>query len=97
MAFYAVIYTYADEPEQLDRVRPEHRAYLGRLAESGQVVASGPLLETAPPNALLVFRADDEAALTELLHSDPFQANHLVAQTDVAQWNPVIGILANQV
>lgn len=96
MAHYAVIYTYADDQERLDAIRPEHRAYLGRLAEQGSIVASGPLLGTHPSTALLVFEAADEDEVRTLLHDDPFQANQLVAQTDVAQWNPVIGILADR-
>ena len=31
MAYYAVRYSYADDP-RLDEIRPEHRAFLGRLA-----------------------------------------------------------------
>lgn len=94
MAYYAVIYSYSDDTARQDEVRPEHRAWLRGLAEQGTVVASGPLLETSPATALLVFRADDEQQLRELLNQDPFQREKLVAQSDVAQWNPVIGILA---
>lgn len=94
MAYYAVIYTYSDDASTQDENRPAHRAYLAELAEQGQLVASGPLLGTRPASALLVFRADSEEQIRVLLAGDPFQQLGVVAQTDVAEWNPVIGVFA---
>lgn len=94
MAHFAVIYTYTDDKALQDEHRPEHRAYLGQLAEAGSLVASGPLLGTSPATALLVFKAADEEEVRRLLADDPFQKLGQVARADVTEWNPVIGILA---
>ncbi|WP_420174577.1 YciI family protein [Luteococcus sp. OSA5] len=94
MAHFAVTYTYTDAPEQLDEHRPNHRAYLATLVESGHLVASGPLLETSPAQALLVFSAESVDQLRQMLAEDPFQQLGLVADARIVEWNPVLGILA---
>lgn len=95
MPFYAVTYRYVDDTTRLDEARPSHRDYLTSLAGAGLLRASGPYIDTTPPSALLVFTADDEAQVRELLAADPFQEAGLVAETTVAQWNPVIGDYAS--
>lgn len=94
MAYFAVHYTYADQPSELDRVRPDHRAFLGRLAEQGVVVASGPYLGVTPASALLIMRAADAETLATTLNQDPFWSAGLIAEREITEWNPVIGILA---
>ncbi|MGO4958278.1 YciI family protein [Luteococcus sp. Sow4_B9] len=95
MAHFAVIYTYVDQPAQLDENRPAHRAFLATLLERGHLVASGPLLETSPARALLIFTAESADQLREILTEDPFQQLGLVADAEITEWNPVLGILAN--
>lgn len=93
MAIFAVEYVYDQHAgETMDRVRPEHRAYLGKLAQEGTVVASGPWVE-GPPGALLLFRTEDTATLTALLEEDPFAKAGVITERIVRQWNPVIGQL----
>ncbi|GAA1388841.1 YciI family protein [Luteococcus peritonei] len=96
MAYYAVIYTYADDAVAMDENRPAHRAYLSELAARDQLVASGPMLGTSPATALILLRAESEEQVRALLAGDPFQQLGLVARTDVAEWNPVIGVLAGR-
>ncbi|RYJ01399.1 MAG: hypothetical protein EON52_21560 [Actinomycetales bacterium] len=90
MATYAVRYTYDERADVRDVVRPEHRAYLAELAQSGNLRGSGPWVGGAP-GALLVFEASDEAALEALLAADPFQREGLVGETDVRQWDLLLG------
>lgn len=98
MAHFAVTYRYADDPDALDRVRPEHRAFLRGLHEQGDLLASGPVGdqpgEQAPIDALLVMQAADQSAIAALLDQDPFVAAGLVRQRVIAPWNPVIGVFA---
>ncbi|MGA4508913.1 YciI family protein [Propionibacteriaceae bacterium G1746] len=96
MGFFAVHYTYTDDQASLDEVRPIHRAYLGGLAQSGVLFASGPLLETDPGEALLLFRAESADEVVELLDTDPFHEEGLIAQRRVQAWDPLIGALANK-
>lgn len=94
MAFFAVRYTYADDP-RLDEVRPEHRRFLGSLAEQGTLKASGPYVDVDPAAALLIFEAASADEVRETLSADPFQREGLVVGIDVTEWNPVIGVFAS--
>lgn len=92
MAYFAVHYTYSSDTDELDRIRPEHRAFLGSLE---QLVASGPYVGTQPGRALLLFRADSAEDVEQLLDGDPFRKAGLVADREVFPWNPVIGVFAS--
>lgn len=92
MDYFAVFYTYADDAQRLDQIRPEHRAFLAGLE---QLVASGPLPGTEPARALLIFRANSADELSGLLDSDPFRAAGLIAHREVLPWQPVLGVFAS--
>ncbi|MCE1179406.1 MAG: YciI family protein [Micrococcales bacterium] len=94
MAFFAITYTYAADP-RIDELRPEHRAYLAALAEQGLLKASGPCPGTEPAQALLVLDVDSREVVESLLADDPFQSAGLVHQTDIVEWNPIIGVFAS--
>lgn len=97
MATFAVTYTYdADATERLDATRPDHRAYLRGLAESGALRVSGPWVGGAP-GALLIFGGDSEEAVRGYVAGDPFVLAGLVASFDVREWNPVTGAIAEHV
>lgn len=96
MAYYSVVYTYGPDQATQDENRHRHRAFLGQLAESGSLVASGPLVDTSPGRALLVMQGDSTDALRQLLSQDPFQKLGQVEDVQVDEWNPVIGILSGK-
>ncbi|MCL1872082.1 MAG: YciI family protein [Promicromonosporaceae bacterium] len=97
MSVFAVTYAYAPEPERLDAVRPEHRAFLGGLHDAGSLVVSGPLRppagEAGTGGALILLEAADADAATALLDADPFRREGLLAEVSVREWVPVIGSL----
>lgn len=93
MTYFAVQYRYVDDPVALDRERPAHRAFLGSHSPEA-VVASGPLIGSDSPGALLILRGDTKESVAALLDADPFWAAHLIRERTITQWNPVIGILA---
>lgn len=96
MSYYVVNYLYdASKTGLMDQVRPQHRDYLGGLAEQGIVVASGPLTDTQIPSAVLVFKADSIEQVLSYLNLDPFWKAEVIADRSVNTWNPVIGILAD--
>ncbi|MBW3085165.1 hypothetical protein KEM60_01362 [Austwickia sp. TVS 96-490-7B] len=97
MSIYAVHYTYCDNADAIAAGRPAHRAYLGSLVEAGSLLASGPYVDTAPDQALLIFSADSAEAVAAFLAGDPFQKDGLVASHTITQWNPVLGVFAAQV
>ncbi|MCK0115770.1 hypothetical protein BCE75_11371 [Isoptericola sp. CG 20/1183] len=94
MNVYAVTYVYAPgSASARDRVRPAHRDHLQALCAEGAVLVSGPLPATdqEPDGALIVVRAPSATAATELLDTDPFRREGLVAAVGVRAWVPVIG------
>jgi len=87
MPTYAVRYTYDERADVRDLVRPAHRAYL--LAQE-TLLGSGPF-EDGAPGALLVFGTADRAQLDTVLAADPFALEGLIAETDVREWDVVLG------
>ena len=63
---YAVEYRYVtDKDEEMAAVRPSHRAFNGRLADEGRLLAAGPYVGTH--DALIVVRAEDAAGALALV------------------------------
>lgn len=91
MSLFAVRYTYDGQTDLRLSVRPEHRAWLGRLADAGRSPGSGPFTDDGDPGALLIFEAEDRTALDTLLAEDPFARAGVIAATDVRQWNLATG------
>ena len=78
---------FNDDPRRLD-ARPAHRAHLARLHEQGVLVMAGPWADES--GALLVFRAD-EAALDEIMSTDPYYSTPGVSVVAKRAWNPIVG------
>jgi uncharacterized protein len=97
MPFFAVHYTYADQPDAIAEGRPNHRAYLRSLADQGLLRASGPLVGRDRDQALLLFNAPDAGVVSMALAGDPFQIDGLVESYDVTEWKPVVGVFADEV
>lgn len=89
MAIYAVSYSYQVSPSELDEVRPIHRQWLAGLLETGQLLASGPMVDN--PEALLIFQSESAEELAELLEHDPFDIAGFIGSRSIQQWNPVFG------
>ena len=93
MTVFAVEYVYAAESaEERSAVRPAHREWTAGLAQDGVILASGPYGDGA--GALLIFKAEDEAALNSILKQDPFAAAGVIAGTRITEWAPITGMLA---
>ena len=95
MTYYAVHYTYDSTSGALDAVRPAHRAYLASLV--GQLlVASGPIVGSQPPAALLIMQGASPTEVEEALNADPFWEADLIVERRIEEWNPLIGVFADQ-
>lgn len=90
MSYFVVTYTYVPDTAALDRIRPQHREYLGTLVGE-TLVASGPFVDASEPGALLLFEAATADEVLEQLDADPFWEAELIAERTVTQWNPVLG------
>ena len=93
MQYFAVHYTYVNDTELIARHRPDHRAFLSGLTDKG-LIAGGAYPEAAPPSALLVVKAENAEAVSDLLADDPFRINNVLADVRIAHWTPVIGVFA---
>lgn len=82
-----IVYTAA--PDVVAASRPAHREHLAALHDRGALVMSGPWADGT--GACLVYRAEDEAAVREMLESDPFRREDVVEVLSVREWTVVIG------
>ena len=89
MAVFAVTYLYSADPDELNLIRPSHRAWLAERLAEGSLLASGPMVDT--PTALLIWRADSVEALAKVLDQDPFDIAGYIGERTIAEWNPVFG------
>ena len=93
MTIFAVTYRYTDDVATRDSVRTEHRDYLRGLADHDMLLLSGPFGPDDSAGALLLFRAENRAVIRGLVENDPFTTSGVVAETQTAEWEPVIGRL----
>src|SRR5690606_36925836 len=97
MTIYAVTYRYSDDVDTRDRVRPEHRRYLGGLADEGKLLLSGPYAPGEQAGALLLFRADDKDTVASYVADDPFTAAGVITSSEIVEWEPVLGPLRSAI
>lgn len=89
MGIYVVNYLYSASADELNEVRPIHRQWLAGLLDSGELLASGPMIDN--PEALLIFSAESAAKLSALLDNDPFDIAGFIGTRTIQEWNPVFG------
>ncbi|MBP6186660.1 MAG: hypothetical protein KA421_02760 [Rhodoluna sp.] len=89
MAVFAVTYLYSAEPDDLNLVRPSHRAWLTERFAEGSLLASGPMVDN--PTALLIWRSESLEDLARLLDQDPFDIAGYIGERTITEWNPVFG------
>ena len=89
MPIFAVTYLYIAPTNQIDEIRPIHRAWLSELLEQNVLLASGPMVDT--PEALLIFRSESAEELAKLLDNDPFDIAGCIGSRTIQTWNPVFG------
>lgn len=87
MAWFLVETRYVQE--KYGDVRPRHREYLTALADEGVVAVAGPLADDT--GGVILFEAQDEAALREILDRDPYHLEGALAERTVRGFQPKIG------
>lgn len=87
MALFAVAITFVDDEERRLQVRPTHREYLQTLLDAGKLHESGPYTDDS--GALLIYDAENEAEVKELLANDPYTAGGVIDNTMIKEWNVV--------
>lgn len=87
MAHFAYTYRYVDQDAR-SRVREEHLAYLRGLADQGSLVLAGPWADDE--GALVVYRAESEAAAQALVDGDPFTREGVTADRSLREWKVAV-------
>ncbi len=91
---FAVTYSYSPDVTLQDTTRPAHLAHLHRLVDAGTLVASGPWGPDDARGGLLIFRADNRAAVQAIVDRDPFTVRGVVASSEIREWVPLLGSAA---
>ena len=92
MAYYALFYDEVAD-DFVNRRTPFREEHLGMAKESharGELQLAGALADPAD-GALLIFRAESEAAPQEFAKNDPYVRNGLVNKWRVRKWTVVVG------
>lgn len=87
MAYFVVEIRYV--PEKFAEVRPRHREFLQQQVELGTVVVAGPLDNDT--GGMVVFRVESREALQDIIDSDPYHLEGVVAERTVREFKPVLG------
>lgn len=85
MALFAVAITFVEDEERRLKVRPTHREYLQTLLDAGKLHESGPYTDDS--GALLIYDAENEAEVKEILANDPYTAGGVIGDTTIKEWN----------
>lgn len=94
MTYFVVSYSYRADNPRLDALLSQHDAYVRELASAGNIVAAGPLTDSAGGTLIIVklpadtSAADTPAGVLELLADDPLIKAGVVTQRCVRRWEP---------
>jgi uncharacterized protein YciI len=66
----AAVIEYIKDQHKVKSLIPAHRTYLRSLRDSGQLLASGPIIDNA--GAMWVLKADTREKADEMVQSDPY-------------------------
>ena len=74
----------------------DHAAYMNGLADSGLILAAGPLAgtESGRIHVLLIADADQAADIAERLAGDPWERTQRITTTSVEPWTLLVGALS---
>jgi uncharacterized protein YciI len=90
MAYFVLI--GRDRPDMGERrlaLRPAHQAHFFQPKDGCRAVAGGPLLDDrqeAMIGSLLVFEAEDKAAVERFMATDPYMLGDLFQTTEILPW-----------
>jgi len=87
VATFAVMITFGDAQKRA-AVRPAHRDFLREQHEAGRLLESGPYTDES--GALMIYQAESDAALRELIAQDPYNRTPgVLAKTEIKEWTIV--------
>ncbi|MDQ1095147.1 MULTISPECIES: YciI family protein [Chryseobacterium] len=82
---FIISLTYSGPFEDIDRLIPEHNAFLDKHYESGSFIASG--RKNPRTGGIIIANAASKSELEEIIKEDPFY-RHQVANYEIAEFIP---------
>ncbi|BFU48091.1 hypothetical protein KRMM14A1004_63280 [Krasilnikovia sp. MM14-A1004] len=89
---YLMISTYLAPLDEIDQVRADHLAFLGKLSEAGVLVSAG--RQNPPAGGVVLLDAATAQQARDLMADDPY-VRHGLARYEAVGWQPSIGVLAD--
>lgn len=90
MAHFFVTIGHPDQVGWVRHLKP-HLDWILAQVESGCLLASGPTVGTVPRGGALIFRTEDLRSLQDILDTDPFFIEGMVADVMILEWDPIFG------
>lgn len=94
MNYFAITYFYAPDSQEIQRLRPEHREFLGELKDQGILVGSGPF-QDEKGGALIIVRLPEPstvAIVQDMMDNDPFYKEGALDGFEIREWHPVLNV-----
>jgi uncharacterized protein YciI len=83
---FVILLKYVKPLDEVERVRPTHRAFLDTLYEKKVLLASGP--QVPMTGGVLLAHGMDKRELLEILDQDPFKTEG-IAEYTLIEFDPV--------
>ena len=78
---------YVDDTTLVARVRPEHRAYMDHLLDTGKLIAGGPYADDS--GALFMYEVQSVDEAEAMVASDPYSQQGAIADYQLKSWTVV--------
>ncbi len=88
MARFLVLTTFTSAEARMAH-RSAHRVYLHEMVAQGKLLMAGPFADES--GGLIIFEAEDEAEVAEIMASDRFTTKGVFATTEIRPWTLVAG------
>lgn len=83
MARFLVLTTFTSAEARMAH-RSAHREYLHEQVARGKLLMAGPFADET--GGLIMFEAQDEAEVSEIMANDPFTTSGVFATTEIRPW-----------
>ena len=93
--FFAVIMSHPDGPKWGEHVHA-HVDYLKTKEAEGKIRASGQVTGRPLRSGMYIASVANRQELDELIEGDPFSRVGLIADLQVVEWKPFIGVFAGE-
>lgn len=95
MAFFLITMSHPDDELWAAHV-DAHLGYLYDLRDAGILRASGRIVDAEVKTGCILLTAADHAAAERIVADDPFSRAHAIGELTFAEWDPFIGIFADE-